>query len=177
MIYIDSERCDGCGRCLEICPSSAIALQGEKAIIEESRCTGCEVCLDACPQGAILAVELVTNEPAILAPAMVVPMGALSTAGTEERLPSAKPRLRDLAWPVIGSTLLWAGREIVPRMAPLALDLLDQRIRSTAIQAPTAPLATERPAPTGNQALAGRGGGRGRRRGKERRRERRRRNS
>jgi hypothetical protein len=41
-------------------------------------------------------------------------------------------------------------------MAPLALDLLDQRIRSTAIQAPTAPSAT-----TGNQALAGRGGGRG----------------
>lgn len=170
MIYIDSERCDGCGSCLEICPSSAIVLQGEKAIIEESRCKECEVCLDACPQGAILAVELVTNEPA-----MVVPMGALSTAGTEEKLPSAKPRLRDLAWPVIGSTLLWAGREIVPRMAPLALDLLDQRIRSTAIQAPTAPSAMERPAPTGKQALAGRG--RGRRRGKEQRRERRRRNS
>ena len=175
MIYIDSERCDGCGSCLEICPSSAIVLRGEKAIIEESRCKGCEVCLDACPQGAILAVELVTNEPAILAPTMRAPMGALSTAGTEERLPSAKPRLRDLAWPVIGSTLLWAGREIVPRVAPLALNLLDQRIRSTAIQAPTAPLAMERPAPTGNEALAGRGGGG--RRGKEQRRERRRRNS
>ena len=176
MIFIDCERCDGCGKCLEICPNSAIVLQGEKAIIEESRCIECEVCLDACPQGAILAAELVENEPAILAPAMAAPMGTLSTAGMDERLPTAKPRLRDLAWPAIGSTLLWAGREILPRMAPLALNLLDQRLRLTARQTPAAPLAMERPAPTGKQVLAGRGGGRGWRRGKERRRERRRRN-
>jgi NAD-dependent dihydropyrimidine dehydrogenase PreA subunit len=176
MIYIDSERCDGCGRCLEICRNSAIALQNEKAIIEESRCKECELCLDACPQGAILAVELVENEPAILAPAMATPMGTLSTAGMDERLSTAKPRLRDLALPVIGSTLLWAGREILPRMAPLALNLLDQRIRSTAKQTPAAPLATERPAPTGMQVLVGQGGRRGWRRRKERRRERRRRN-
>lgn len=177
MIYIDSNRCDGCGRCLEICPNSAIALQGKKAIIEESRCKECEVCLDACLRGAILAVELVANEPAILAPTIVTPMEALSPASMDKRLPTVKPRLRDLAWPAIGSTLLWAGREIVPRMAPLALSLLDQRIRSTATQAPAVPLATERPEPARKRALAGRGGGRGRRRGKERRRERRRRNS
>ena len=48
MIYIDKERCNGCGECLSICPVGAISLQGDKAFIDESLCKSCDACLSVC---------------------------------------------------------------------------------------------------------------------------------
>lgn len=51
---IDRDRCDGCGRCAELCPSGAVGLRGGKAALARpDACTFCEVCEACCPRGAI----------------------------------------------------------------------------------------------------------------------------
>jgi len=52
-VWIDDERCIGCGACLEVCPAEAISLAGDTARVDEELCTGCQACVDACPQEAI----------------------------------------------------------------------------------------------------------------------------
>ena len=58
MITIDTERCDGCGACVEVCPTGALYLVAGKAAMDGTLCRQCEACLTACPNGAIiLAVQ------------------------------------------------------------------------------------------------------------------------
>ncbi len=120
MIYIDSVRCNGCGECIGVCPVGAIALLGDAASIEDSLCEGCETCIDVCPQGAIVYGEAI--EPVVSAEMVPVPAPA--------PVHPAPASLREWALPTIGSALLWTGREVVPRLASLALDLLERRSRS-----------------------------------------------
>jgi NAD-dependent dihydropyrimidine dehydrogenase PreA subunit len=56
MVWIDAQRCIGCGRCVEVCPVGAIALANDKAHIGRDLCTGCMACIDACPEGAVQPV-------------------------------------------------------------------------------------------------------------------------
>jgi NAD-dependent dihydropyrimidine dehydrogenase PreA subunit len=53
VFYIDTEKCSGCGACVEVCPQRAVALIGGKAVINHRLCTECGNCLDVCPVGAI----------------------------------------------------------------------------------------------------------------------------
>lgn len=53
MIWLDDQRCCGCGECVEACPIGAIMVINNKAHIEDGRCTGCGACIDACPEKAI----------------------------------------------------------------------------------------------------------------------------
>lgn len=52
-VWIESELCDGCGRCLRNCPYDAVDLVDGKARILE-RCTNCTACLTVCKNEAIL---------------------------------------------------------------------------------------------------------------------------
>jgi ferredoxin len=125
MINIDAVRCNGCGECVEACPAGAITLQDQVAVIDEAYCQECEVCLDACPNGAILAVEILEAYPARGGEPMVVrePAGAIETRSAVRPVSA-----RSLILPMIGSALYWAGCELVPRLAHLALDSLNRRI-------------------------------------------------
>src|SRR5499427_4083660 len=42
----------GCNRCLDLCPTSAIAPAGDHVAIDEKICAGCGQCAAACPTGA-----------------------------------------------------------------------------------------------------------------------------
>ena len=51
---IDSEKCTGCGDCVEACPLTAISLNDDpKAVVDENECTDCGTCVDTCPSQAI----------------------------------------------------------------------------------------------------------------------------
>lgn len=53
-VWIESELCDGCERCLRACPYDAIEMAAEGAGILD-RCTACGACISACRNGAILS--------------------------------------------------------------------------------------------------------------------------
>lgn len=50
---VDKEKCDGCESCVEECPSEAISMVDNKAVINSETCVDCGVCVDACPSDAI----------------------------------------------------------------------------------------------------------------------------
>jgi NAD-dependent dihydropyrimidine dehydrogenase PreA subunit len=54
LIWIDEERCDGCGECVTSCAEGAIAIIDRKArLVSDIHCDGLGACLGHCPQGAI----------------------------------------------------------------------------------------------------------------------------
>jgi len=50
---VDEEKCTGCETCVSECPSEAIKMVDEKAVVNEETCIDCGVCVDACPEEAI----------------------------------------------------------------------------------------------------------------------------
>lgn len=122
MITIRSERCDGCGACLEVCPNGAIFLIAGKAVVDEALCQECEACVAACPTEAIIIVEQVNAAAPIRVP-VIRPEPKVVLA---ESQPAPVP-LRVKVLPVVGTALSWAGRELVPRLAYYLLDGLDRR--------------------------------------------------
>ena len=51
---IDKSACNGCGRCLQVCPYDAIELDSNgKAVIDQTLCKQDGLCVKACPQNAI----------------------------------------------------------------------------------------------------------------------------
>lgn len=56
MIYVDRDKCDGCGLCVEVCPHSALILVDEAVEVDLERCQETGTCLETCPRGALLEV-------------------------------------------------------------------------------------------------------------------------
>ena len=50
---VDEEKCTGCASCVDSCPSEAIKMQDEKAVVDAGSCVDCAVCVDECPLEAI----------------------------------------------------------------------------------------------------------------------------
>lgn len=51
---IDLSKCDGCGDCVELCPSGVVALVDDKVtIVKPEDCSYCTDCEIFCPFGAI----------------------------------------------------------------------------------------------------------------------------
>jgi len=117
MLYVDEKRCSGCGKCVDVCPAGAIAISQGTAIIDQERCSQCEACFHACPEQAILLVSehsLVPEHD---------PRGAVDLSPT--------PRAQSIAAraaPALAATLLFVGRELIPRAANYVLDIVDRRM-------------------------------------------------
>ena len=50
---VDEQKCTGCETCVSECPSEAISISEEKAVIDAEECLDCGVCVDTCPDEAI----------------------------------------------------------------------------------------------------------------------------
>jgi uncharacterized Fe-S center protein len=51
--WVSPKKCTGCGVCVDYCPTRAISLDEEKAVIDEDLCIGCGECLVVCKPGAV----------------------------------------------------------------------------------------------------------------------------
>ena len=51
---IDLEKCNGCGRCAEVCRVDAITIQFKKAVRDDEKCIYCGWCIRSCPHEAVL---------------------------------------------------------------------------------------------------------------------------
>lgn len=56
IIEVDIKKCDGCGKCIEQCPTKTIEIKDNKAIVSKDHllnCHLCNACVDSCPKEAI----------------------------------------------------------------------------------------------------------------------------
>ncbi len=57
-IGIMSDRCTGCGMCLEVCPHNVFAIrEGKAVIIDSDRCMECGACANNCAFEALCVVK------------------------------------------------------------------------------------------------------------------------
>lgn len=52
-IRLVSEKCEGRRKCMRVCPTQAIRVRNDKAVINPELCVDCGECIHACPHGAI----------------------------------------------------------------------------------------------------------------------------
>lgn len=50
---VNKAKCTACGCCIKWCPTSAITMTQDKAVIDRSKCIGCGECIASCNFGAI----------------------------------------------------------------------------------------------------------------------------
>ena len=145
MITIQYDVCNGCGICVETCPTGALLLQNGKACFDPSLCERCEVCIESCPLGAIVAQEAVpVGSDVIRIPAEPTPVQVVEQETRDLRL-------RDVVLPAVGSLLLWTGREILPRLADLVASSLGRRVQ------PADPILKYETMPNSSQRKAAQG--------------------
>jgi 2-oxoglutarate ferredoxin oxidoreductase subunit delta len=71
-IYIDKERCKGCGYCVEFCPRKVLSMGNEigpkgyklPQVSDSDKCLGCGFCEAICPE---FAIKLTTDSKKIKA--------------------------------------------------------------------------------------------------------------
>ncbi len=124
MIAVRAEHCNGCGACVEVCPTGAIYLVDDMATVDNALCRECEACLNACPTGAIvIADEWHPEAEPVRVPALRPEPNVVRVKAEPASL-----SVRSRVLPLVGAVLAWAGREIVPRLADYVLYGLDRRI-------------------------------------------------
>jgi ferredoxin len=126
MVFVNTEFCNGCGDCVSVCPNGAMILQNNHAFIDQELCQGCEICVDSCLQGAILIGERAPIGSEVIKIPSVAPK-EIATVPEQYHHTS----LQNAILPTIGSALMWTARELIPRLADLALGYVDRRIQSS----------------------------------------------
>ena len=60
-VLINTDKCNGCGECVDICPSDVYEIQdGKSIVINAEECVGCESCMEVCERNAITVKEFGT---------------------------------------------------------------------------------------------------------------------
>ena len=78
-IRFDADACDGCMACMRTCPTQAVRVRGDKAILLEDRCIDCGECIKACVRNAILPLTASMAHLTQFACRVAIPSPALYT--------------------------------------------------------------------------------------------------
>lgn len=73
VVYVDWDRCKGCGFCVEFCPPKVLALSERfnahgyhpPCLVNEQGCTGCALCGLYCPDFAIFGARVPVETPEV----------------------------------------------------------------------------------------------------------------
>jgi nitroreductase/NAD-dependent dihydropyrimidine dehydrogenase PreA subunit len=115
-VFIDPDRCTGCGTCIRVCPSDILSLENHTAHAapdtNAARCLQCGHCMAACPENAVTIPALDPDlqdfttfalDPAWLAPGQCLPTKDLARLICSRRscrhyrqTPVEKQKLADL---------------------------------------------------------------------------------
>ena len=55
--FVNRDLCNACGECIDTCPTEAISMVEDKALVDPDECTECYACIDPCPEDAISMLE------------------------------------------------------------------------------------------------------------------------
>src|SRR6056297_2292741 len=55
-VQFEGKYCTGCTKCVRACPTKAIRIRDQRAVLFENLCIGCGECIRVCPEGAISPV-------------------------------------------------------------------------------------------------------------------------
>ena len=65
-INIDSDRCDSCSKCVNVCPEEILIKTGDRITTQnETNCTLCMDCVDSCPKDPS-AIEITWDKNAFV---------------------------------------------------------------------------------------------------------------
>lgn len=129
-MFVDSEKCNGCGACVEVCPVGAAYLVDGKAVIDPEICDRCEACIGTCPVTAI-SLDTPVFEP-VMVPARVATEPVVLPPATVLSRPSLAQRLA----PWAGLALAVVGREVVPRLADALVAAVERRLERSMASPP-----------------------------------------
>ena len=66
---VDRDRCNGCGLCVEVCPSDTLSMVDGKAAVTADRSMACGQCVEHCPINAVrLGQKLCSRTPVAVKP-------------------------------------------------------------------------------------------------------------
>ncbi len=58
-VVVDTEKCVGCGECVDVCPVTVYELKdGKSDPVNAEDCLGCESCVEVCSQDCIEVKEM-----------------------------------------------------------------------------------------------------------------------
>lgn len=52
-VQVEKDKCSACKACVDACPSSAITVPDQTAVVSDGDCIDCGACVDTCPSGAL----------------------------------------------------------------------------------------------------------------------------
>ena len=157
MIWVDRERCTGCGRCIQVCDiEGAILLAQDKAIIDPAKCTSCERCIAVCPEKAIQNATG-AEEPEEIQYVEVYPEQVVQQENMPAK-PTVPPKTHN--WPAIAGTIASSALGIA---ATLGEALLDKWLERGGGSSGRSPVSSNRTGQGRGRPYRGQRRGRGRR--------------
>lgn len=88
-ISLDSDKCNGCGMCVEVCPHAVFALDSKKVqIVDRDACMECGACAVNCPVAAITVEAGVGCSAAVLTGYLSGKEPACGCEGVEDKAPN-----------------------------------------------------------------------------------------